>query len=214
MEFAFGKTKVQLPPNVAAKVKGKSLHLDPDFEQLTYGDWRTKGERLGQLIEGDFIAFYASLEPIDTKRPLVYALIGFYWVKGIVTGSDVRDIPKGQWDKNAHTRFEFNENDKNVIVRAEPNGSGRFTKAIPIGEPRPRGSNYYVDPNILIKWGGLDVRNGWIQRSGITPWLCDPEKFLIWFDEKKPKLVRSNGWTLTQNSHKGKSEQKGSSVTN
>jgi hypothetical protein len=42
-----------------------NMHLDPDFQNLTYGDrgdWR--GKEISQLKEGDFLAFYAGLRPI------------------------------------------------------------------------------------------------------------------------------------------------------
>jgi hypothetical protein len=41
------------------------MHLDPDFQNLTYGDrGDRRGKEISQLKEGDFLAFYAGLRPI------------------------------------------------------------------------------------------------------------------------------------------------------
>ena len=55
----------------------RTAHLDPDFENLTYGD---KGERARQIRDklgpGDRLVFYSSLRDAHEPRRLVYALIG------------------------------------------------------------------------------------------------------------------------------------------
>ena len=55
---------------------------------------------MASLAAGDFIAFYASLRPVDRAGWLVYALIGFLTV-GVVRASEVRNP---DWHRNAHTR--------------------------------------------------------------------------------------------------------------
>ena len=64
----------QLPPELL----GTPTHLDPDFEQLTYGDQGQRGKRITALLTaGDLLAFFAALRPVDgPRRPLIYALIG------------------------------------------------------------------------------------------------------------------------------------------
>jgi hypothetical protein len=64
----------QLPPELL----GMPTHLDPDFDQLTYGDQGQRGKRITSLlIRGDLLAFFAALRPVDgPARPLMYALIG------------------------------------------------------------------------------------------------------------------------------------------
>ena len=68
------------------------MHLDPDFDYLTYGD---QGERAKQLRAnlgaGDLLVFYASLTDIHAKT-LVYAIIGLYVIENIMlaTGLPLR----------------------------------------------------------------------------------------------------------------------------
>ena len=59
-------------------LSSKNMHLDPDFEHLTYGDSGTRrGRGLTRLRPGDVVAFYSGLKPIAPRpRPLLYALIG------------------------------------------------------------------------------------------------------------------------------------------
>ena len=81
----------------------KSMHLDPDFEHLTYGDEKQRGKQITDYLkEDDLIVFYAGLQDIHNHRPLVYAIIGLYVIKEIVNAID---IPEPRWHENAHTRY-------------------------------------------------------------------------------------------------------------
>ncbi|MEO7798091.1 MAG: hypothetical protein ABIY47_10245, partial [Opitutaceae bacterium] len=45
---------------------GTPTHLDPDFDQLTYGDQGQRGKRItSQLVAGDLRAFFAAFRPVD-----------------------------------------------------------------------------------------------------------------------------------------------------
>jgi hypothetical protein len=118
---------------LSAPLLGMPTHLDPDFEQLTYGDKGQRGKPIGSLLtEGDLLAFFSALRPINRPpRPLVYALIGLYVVGEIVTA---KSVPELRWGENAHTRRSPGEDD--IILRAKPRVSGRLTRCIPIGEFR------------------------------------------------------------------------------
>jgi hypothetical protein len=176
----FGK---QLPPELI----GTPTHLDPDFDQLTYGDQRQRGKRItSTLIAGDLLVFFASLLPVDgPERPLIYALIGLYVVEEIVPA---KSIPKLRWAENAHTRRE--PHDGEIVVRAKPGVSGRLRCCIPIGELR--GGVYRVRNDLLDAWGGLDIKDGYIQRSAFLPAFRDAAKFHRWFCAQKPELVAEN----------------------
>src|SRR5262249_15373205 len=51
---------VRLPPGLVSS----NMHLDPDFERLTYGDSGThRGKGLTTLERGDMIVFYSGLRP-------------------------------------------------------------------------------------------------------------------------------------------------------
>src|ERR1700680_2679234 len=80
----------------------RSMHLDPDFEHLTYGDNSKKqGRVLKGLVRGDFVVFFSSLASIENNE-LVYALIGFYEIQENIAASNVK--PE-QYHENAHTRW-------------------------------------------------------------------------------------------------------------
>ncbi len=166
---------------------GTPTHLDPDFDQLTYGDQGQRGKRITEhLTKGDFLAFFAALRPIDTApRPLVYALIGLYVIDEIVAASSV---PQERWAENAHTRRIPSNED--IVVRAKAGVSGRLKRCIPIGELRD--SFYRVRNDLLDAWGGLDIKDGYIQRSVRLPAFSDAEKFYCWFLNQSPELIPKN----------------------
>jgi hypothetical protein len=65
------------------------MHLDPDFEQLTYGDSGTRrGKELTTLSREDLVVFYSGLQPVSKcQQRLVYALVGLYYVSECVRGN-------------------------------------------------------------------------------------------------------------------------------
>jgi hypothetical protein len=174
---------VELP----APLVGKKTHLDPDFDYLTYGDQGQRGKRIESLLTGgDLLAFFAALRPMDgSARPLIYALIGLYVVEEIVLA---KSIPRLRWAENAHTRRVPGNGD--IVVRAKPRVSGRLRRCIPIGELRDR--VYRVRKNLLSAWGGLDIKDGYIQRSVRLPAFNDAAKFYRWFLAEKPELMQRN----------------------
>lgn len=175
---------VRLPKNLVTA----NMHLDPDFEHLTYGDSGTRrGKGLTDLGPGDVVAFYSGLKPVaDCAHRLVYALVGLYFVAESVRAQSVGAT---RWPENAHTRCVDLE-DSDVIVRAKPGSSGRLNQCIPIGEFRDRA--YRVERGILADWGGLSCRDGYLQRSAVLPKLLDPQRFMQWFESQAPELVILN----------------------
>ena len=170
-----------------APLLGQPTHLDPDFDQLTYGDQGQRGKRITSLLTaGDVLAFFAALRPVDgPPRPLIYALIGLYVIEEIVAA---KSVPQARWPENAHTRREPGESD--IVVRAKPGVSGRLRCCIPIGELRD--STYRVRNDLLDAWGGLDIKDGYIQRSVRLPAFLDAAKFYRWFLAQKPALIQRN----------------------
>lgn len=173
---------VELP----SRLLGAPAHLDPDFDHLTYGDQGSRARRIRELARGDLLVFFVALRPVQPpQRHLVYAIIGLYVIEEIV---DAVDVPRSRWRENAHTRRVPTHDD--IVIRAQPNVSGRLKRCIPIGEFRERA--YRVRRDLLREWGGLDVRNGWLQRSANPPALNDAARFLRWFRRQRPKLVAQN----------------------
>ncbi len=171
-----------------AKLAGAETHLDPDFEQLTYGD---NGERRGRAIAsfdpGDVIVFYAGLRPVAMCADrLVYALVGLYRVSSV---GRVVDFPRSRWHENAHLR-RLRARATDVVVHGEPGRSGRLRRCVPVGEFRA--GAYRVRRGLLDAWGGLSCKDGFIQRSAVPPRLLEPDRFLAWFDELGAELVAAN----------------------
>jgi len=165
-----------------------NCHLDPDFASLTYGDQGTgRGNQVRKLVKGDFLAFFASFKPTQPcSHKLIYALFGIMVVDKIVKVSDLSEVDLA---RNAHSRIE-NPNPDHLVIFAQPQLSGRFEKAIPIGEFR--NGAYRVTNEILDAWGGLDVKDGFIQRSVCPPWLMNSVQFIRWLETHGLRLIHDN----------------------
>lgn len=175
-------------------LREKNMHLDPDFDFLTYGDQGERAKQIQQLRPGDLLVFYAGLQ--DARLPrLVYALVGLYEIECIVRASEV---PIEHWDHNAHTRRSTKASISDTVVRAKSGKSGRLERCIPIGSYRiPAGQPgkrpcYRVDPVILEEWGGLSVTDGFLQRSARLPEFNNPARFYEWFLDQRVRLVERN----------------------
>jgi hypothetical protein len=167
---------------------GRNMHLDPDFDYLTYGDkGRRRGKGIAQFGRDDVVVFYAGMRPCSpSPHRLIYAIIGPFRVAEVVR---INTVKRSLWAENAHTRRIMRRED-DIIVRAMPGGSGRLRRCIPIGEWRE--GAYRVRTDLLDAWGGLSCRNGFIQRSAVPPMFLDPERFLAWFEAQQPALVAMN----------------------
>ena len=165
-------------------------HFDPDFGHLSYGDGGQRAARIrSHLSEGGFIVFYAGLRSVRTGK-LCYSIIGFYAIDGVLSGPSVR---RADWHRNAHTRGRGCTDEAAIVVFARPGESGRLRHHIPIGGYR-KGA-YRVRRDLLHEWGGLDVRDGYIQRSVYLPAFIAPAQFLRWFRRQRPEFLTVNNPT-------------------
>jgi Nucleotide modification associated domain 3 len=164
------------------------MHLDPDFDHLTYGDvGNRRGSDIRELQEDDLLVFYAGLRPTSAcEHKLIYALVGIYVVDEVVCAADV---PAGRRAENAHTR-KAKVSASDIIVRGKPGVSGLLRRYIPIGEFRDRA--YRVSHDVLNAWGGLSVKDGYIQRSARPPKFLDAPRFYDWFRSQGVSLVAKN----------------------
>ena len=176
---AIERLGVRLPERLADRI----AHADPDFGRLTYGDRRERGKQIRQKLKGgDLLVFYAGLRDVGDGR-LVYALIGLLAIGSIVAA---RDLPSERWAENAHTRrLEIGEAD--VVVRGREGASGRFERALEFAGYRA--GAYRVFPELLGRWGGLGMRDGYVQRSARLPEVGDPARFLDWLAAQRVGLV-------------------------
>jgi hypothetical protein len=139
------------------------------------------------LQEDDQLVFYAGLRPTSAcGHKLVYALVGVFVVHEVVK---VTDIPGSRWHENAHTR-KLKHWPHDIVVRAKTGDSGRLRRCIPIGEWRE--GAYRVRSDLLQAWGGLSVKNGFIQRSAVPPAFQKPEQFSGWFQQQRIQLLQRN----------------------
>jgi len=78
--------------------------------------------------------------------------------------------------------------------RRRPQGSasasGRFDRCLPFAGYRA--GAYRVHEELLERWGGLGVRDGYVQRSARLPELARPERFLAWLDAQRVDLLARN----------------------
>ena len=152
------------------------VRLDPDFDYLTYGDNGTRrGAGLHCLSQMTCWFSTQVYVPSLFKKSLVYALVGLFVVEEVVRAVD---IPVARRRQNAHTRWTtISQND--VIVRGKRGVSGRFGRCITVGEFRDKA--YRVRGDIEEAWGGLTVKNGYIQRSAVPPAFVNARKFYTSF---------------------------------
>ncbi len=165
------------------------MHLDPDFEQLTYGNKASKNSMLRKLVEGDLLVFYAGMKSMRRQdKRLIYGIIGLMVVDEIL---DVEGIPHERWNQNAHTR-KVKRGKDDIVIWGKPGLSGLLTKYIPIGDFRDRA--YRVKSSLLKTWGDLSVKNGYIQRSAVPPTFLNPKRFYKWFLKQEIPLTESDFW--------------------
>jgi len=129
---------------------------------------------MDELEAGDFISFYASFRPlVSMDSPYAYCLIGHFTIS---KKCRVKDLTSEERFLCAHGRQEGYPDD--LVFWANAKTSGRFSKAIHIGEFR--NAAYRVRKELLEKWGGLSVNDGYVQRSARPPFFSKPSTFLQW----------------------------------
>jgi hypothetical protein len=118
-----GKFRVTLPEHL----QGRHMHLDPDFDHLTYGDQGERAKQLQKKLQpGDRIVFYSGMKDVR-GRQLVYALIGLIVVEDIVLATSV---PEQGRDCNAHLRRLLPNGAQDIIVQGNRELSGRLERCI------------------------------------------------------------------------------------
>jgi hypothetical protein len=170
------------------RLHDEEMHLDPDFEHLTYGDSPTpRGKRIGTVTCGDWLVFIAGLQPIQPGARLHYAIVGKFVVDEVLPAASV---PEARAHENAHTRPQAPPAG-DVVIRARRGESGRLRRCIGIGELRGINPRYRVTLPLLEAWGGLHSNDGYIQRG--SPFeLFRPEQFMAWWQQQGIEIVPEN----------------------
>ena len=180
---AITKFNTALPTHL----ENERMHLDPDFDYLTYGDRGAKGRQLScSMKSGDLIIFYAGLRDIRSSG-IIYAIVGIFLIDYVCHAVDFK---KADACRNAHTRRQLASGSDDIVVVARDGVSGRLDRCIPIGEYRQRA--YRVREELLTAWGGISAKGGYLQRSAVFPSLLYPQKFWNWWLEQERTLVRQN----------------------
>lgn len=175
-------------PSLPGHLAGGYMHLDPDFSWLTYGDQGQRAVQINTKVgQGDLLVFYAGLRDVHPNPQLVYAIIGLFVIDPPVPASSV---PAARWQENAHTRRSVPYSPFEIVVRARPEISGRLDRCLPIGGYRNRA--YRVWEDLLSAWGGLTVKDGYIQRSARLPEFCNAAQFYRWFLAQNVVLLPRN----------------------
>lgn len=85
------------PHRRRAEIAKRHIHLDPEFETLTYGDPTSPKRALRKLDKGDFLIFYCGLQPWDEKNgrhleeaPGLY-IVGYFKVEMAGMASNFSD---------------------------------------------------------------------------------------------------------------------------
>ena len=184
LEAELDRFGVSLP----AQLRSRNMHLDPDFNQLTYGDAGERAKQLRHWLEpGDLVVFYGGLRDVRTADELVYAIIGVFEVDSLFLATEVAAEDR---DINAHSRRLLEPDATDVIVRGRRGSSGRLQHCLSIGEYRDRA--YRARHSLLQEWGGLSVKNGYLQRSARLPRFLDPMRFRRWLEQQQPNLIQAN----------------------
>lgn len=159
--------RFEVPVDVPDELADRRVHLDPEFaghhgsREFTYGDEHgVKAGPISDLSAGDYLLFYATLEPLDgpsagaspdgpADRPSpdefpgwiapdwgAYLVGGFRLTVDPVTGEVYGDLAadlRERFADNAHVkRREF---DARVLALGDPDGSARFERAVPLSDP-------------------------------------------------------------------------------
>lgn len=153
---SFNKTENRPTKYIPEIWRDKKVHNDPDWENMTYGDfcdYKQRAARLKEVEKGDFLLFWSRLYKWDegfVDEGNLY-LIGFIEVEGVfkIEGAILKVLPSGkevfrkdgineipeQLRKNAHVQAWIRGEDEKfwyyswVFVGSKKN-SMRFQKAV------------------------------------------------------------------------------------
>lgn len=126
------------PKSRREQMAKQCVHVDPEFETLTYGDPTLPKRSLRKLNPGDFLVFYCGLQKWNREsgwnngtRPALY-LAGCFEVSLAGTASEFsKTVVRSEFGKNFHVRYPtVYEQQKHelVLVKGGP-GSRLFQRA-------------------------------------------------------------------------------------
>ncbi len=172
--------------SLPARLHGQSMHLDPDFQELTYGDDAKRGSCFSGASELDFAGFYSSLRSLQTGK-LVYGAGRNIFSCWQAPNSRARFPPK-----NTSSIPTLDGASRKLAISSfgeSPENRGLFDRCIELGGKRGKGNNYRVHEHLLAEWGGLGVKHRWIHRSAVLPRFTCGERFLDWLQKQNRRAA-------------------------
>ncbi len=116
----------------------QTVHVDPEWDTLTYGDPTPPKRSLRHLRPGDFLVFYCGLQEWDAergwngqRRPALY-LAGYFEVALAGAASDFdKKVLKIEFGQNFHVRYPavFEQQKDDLVLVKGGSGSRLFNKA-------------------------------------------------------------------------------------
>lgn len=131
------------PPSRRAAMMKTSIHIDPEFESLTYGDPTLPKRSLRRLNKCDLLVFYCGLQHwnvasgwIQSMRPGLY-LAGYFEVAlaGMACEFESK-VLKREFGSNFHVRHRslFDRQKRDLVLVKGGKGSRLFNRAYQISE--------------------------------------------------------------------------------
>jgi hypothetical protein len=125
------------PVSRREKMRGQSVHFDPEFDAFTYGDPTKPKAVLRNLEADDLVLFYCGLHGADFRAELALYLIGYFDVLTAGKASDYDDgALRDLFGHNFHVRHSeifAQQRDDLVLVKGAPT-SRLLTRAVRISE--------------------------------------------------------------------------------
>src|SRR5579862_6672579 len=93
------------PERLQSKLRGQSIHSDPEFQTFTYGDPTLPKRGLLRLKSGSLLVFYAGLETWPERSGAGLYVIGYFEVEKVGLASDFSPTElKRHFHRNFHVR--------------------------------------------------------------------------------------------------------------
>ena len=137
-----------------------SIHHDPNFDSLTFGDPGKSRSKLLSLQENDVLGFYCGLTPPGESRPKHRYLIGYFVVDLVVDFDSLdEDSLEKEIDRNrdnAHIKRHLTSHDRrhlsNLVIVTGRRPGGLLNEAIKLSGGRPDTPNYYFKDRWVDTW--------------------------------------------------------------
>lgn len=162
------------PPARREKMRGQSIHFDPEFSTYTYGDPTRPKAGLRRLVKGDLLIFYAGLEGFDHASPPGLYIIGYFEVAFAGLAADLSEEQMTACKDNFHVRHKavFDIQRDSLVLVKGGQGSRMLRKAAKIsvmGQDRAGKPLKVLSPEMQQIFGDFDGKLSF-QRSP-TRWV-------------------------------------------